>query len=100
MNWLERARCEIERTPASTTADSDDRNPTAVMPVIEHIGCGRWPHSNGSIGSAPILEMHDAKALRGDFEERAAIMEFDGGMSRMDAECAAGALALKLRRLN
>ncbi|WP_269434386.1 hypothetical protein [Vineibacter terrae] len=31
----------------------------------------------------------DADTLRGEFEERAAIMEFDGGLSRKDAEAAA-----------
>jgi hypothetical protein len=30
-----------------------------------------------------------SESLREDFEERAAIMEFDGGMSRVEAEVAA-----------
>jgi hypothetical protein len=38
--------------------------------------------------------------MREAFEERAAIMEFDGGLSREDAERAAWALVLKPRRLH
>ena len=39
-----------------------------------------------------LVRALDAEAQREAFEERAAIMEFDGGMTRADAEAAAFAL--------
>lgn len=100
MNWLERARREIGGTPTGTTANSADRNPTAVMAVLHHGPPDKQEDSNGGIGSALLGEIHDHEALREAFEERAAIMEFDGGMNREDAERAAWALVLKQRRLH
>jgi len=44
--------------------------------------------------------MRESDAVREAFEERAAIMEFDGGLSRDDAERAARAIVLKQRRLH
>ncbi|MCX7902252.1 MAG: hypothetical protein N2483_08205 [Burkholderiaceae bacterium] len=47
---------------------------------------GRLAASNGSNGSAlPWHPFHSEAALEA-FEERAAIMEFDGGLNREDAE--------------
>jgi hypothetical protein len=100
MNWLERARREIGGTPAGTTANSADGNPTAVMAVLHHGAPDKQDGSNGGIGGARPGEIHDHEALREAFEERAAIMEFDGGMSREDAERAAWALVLKPRWLH
>jgi len=56
--------------------------------------------SNGSNDSALPWQMLESEMLREAFEERAAIMEFDGGLSRDDAERAAWALVLKQRRLH
>jgi len=42
----------------------------------------------------------DANDWREAFEERAAIMELDGGMTRTDAEAAALALVYKQRSIN
>jgi hypothetical protein len=45
--------------------------------------------SNGGNGSAPNLKILESDPERAEFEERAAIMEFDGGLSRGAAEAAA-----------
>ncbi|WP_210756853.1 DUF3987 domain-containing protein [Caldichromatium japonicum] len=94
MNWLERARREIGGTSPGTTANSADGNPIAVMAVLYDAAPAKHDASNGSNGSAPPWQWLDSEALREAFEERAAIMEFDGGMSREDAERAAWALVL------
>jgi hypothetical protein len=44
--------------------------------------------------------MQESEDLREEFEERAAIMEYDGGMTRAEAERAAWALILKKRQLH
>jgi hypothetical protein len=44
--------------------------------------------------------MQQSDTLREAFEERAAIMEFDGGLSRDEAERAAWALLAKRNRLH
>ena len=100
MNWLERASREIGGTPTGTTANSANGNPTAVMVVLHHSPPDKPDDSNGSIGSALPGGVHDFEALREACEERAAIMEFDGGMNRKDAGRAAWALFLKPRRLH
>jgi hypothetical protein len=53
--------------------------------------------SNGSVLSERMLE---SEALREAFEERAAIIEFDGGLTREDAERTAWALVSKRHRLH
>jgi hypothetical protein len=53
--------------------------------------------SNGSTSPSHLLELEAASE---DFEERAAIMEFDGGLSRDEAEREAWALVSKLYRLH
>jgi len=97
MNWLERARREIGGTPTGTTANSANGNPTAVLAVVHRGPPDKQDGSNGSIGSAPPCGTQGSEALREAFEERAAIMEFDGGMNRENAERAAWALILKPR---
>ena len=52
--------------------------------------------SNGSTLSSRLLE---PQSVREAYEERAAIMEFDGGLSREEAEREAWALVSKLYRL-
>lgn len=100
MNWLERARREMGGTGAGATANTADGNPTAVMAALTVPVAARPAASTGSNGSAPRGQWLDAEAMREAFLERAAIMEFDGGMSREDAERAAWALVLEPRRLH
>lgn len=100
MNWLERARREIGGTSRGATANSADGNPTAVMAALTVPSAAQPAASTGSNGSAPRGQWLDAEAMREAFEERAAIMEFNGGLSREDAERAAWALVLKSRRLH
>jgi hypothetical protein len=89
MNWLERARREIPENAIRPTAITAERTLTAVLAV---------PHpsseaSNGSIGSTPPGDFQKITPLQlEEFEERAAIMEFDGCLSRSVAERAAWAL--------
>jgi hypothetical protein len=45
-----------------------------------------------------LLQLIDAEYAREAFEERAGIMEFDGGMTRSDAEAAARILIANARR--
>ena len=96
MNWLERARREIRESTRRPTAVTAERNPMAVMAVPHTVLRGELRESIGSIGSTVPAGMPESDAIRGAFEERAAIMEFDGGLSRDEAERAA--LALVLRR--
>ena len=52
-NWLERARREIPQRAGRTTANSAERNPTAVT-AVPHLGKSEIvPTSIGSNGSAP-----------------------------------------------
>jgi hypothetical protein len=95
MNWLERARREIPKNAPRCTANSAERTLTAVM-AVSHPGL--WEKSAASIGSngstspSRLLEL---EAAWEDFEERAAIMEFDGGLSRDEAEREAWTLVSK-----
>ncbi len=100
MNWLERARREICGTPSGTTANSADGNPTAVMAALIVPTAAQPAASTGSNGSAPLRQWLDSDAMREALEERTTIMEFDGGMSREDAERADWALILRPRRLH
>ncbi len=45
-----------------------------------------------------LLQLIDAEYARESFEERAGIMEFEGGTTRSDAEAAARTLIAKARR--
>lgn len=100
MNWLERARREIGGTSAGPTANTAERNLMAVTAARTVPAAPRPAASIGSNGSAPRGQWLDAEAMREAFEERAAIMEFDGGLSREDAERAAWALVVKPCRLH
>jgi hypothetical protein len=95
MNWLERARREIPKSARRRTANSAERNLTAVMAVPNP---GLWEKSAASIGSngsAPLPRLLELESVRDAYEERAAIMEFDGGLSRDEAEREAWALVSK-----
>ena len=54
--------------------------------------------SIGSNGSAPPSRLLESESVREAYEERAAIMEFDGGLSRDEAEREAWALVSKRYR--
>jgi hypothetical protein len=100
MNWLERARREIPKTAWRRTANSAERTPTAVMAVSHPALCEKSSASIGSIGSAPTPRNSGKEDAWEAYEERAAIMEFDGGLSRDDAEREAWALVSKRYRLH
>jgi hypothetical protein len=98
MNWLERARREIEESARRRTANSAERTLTAVTAVPPP---GLWEKSRASIGSngsAPTQRISEKEDVREAYEERAAIMEFDGGLSRDEAEREAWALVSKRYR--
>ena len=98
MNWLERARREIPKSARRRTANSAERTLTAVMAVSPP---GLWEKSAASIGSnGSTSPSRLPESVREAYEERAAIMEFDGGLSRDDAEREAWALVSKRYRLH
>ena len=98
MNWLERARREIPKSTQRRTANSAERTLTAVM-AVPHPGL--WEKSAASIGSnGSTSPSHLLESVQEAFEERAAIMEFDGGLSRDDAEREAWALVSERYRLH
>jgi hypothetical protein len=95
MNWLERARREIPKNARRRTANSAERNPTAVMAVPPPAIREKLDGSIGSNGSTSSSHLLESESMQEAFEERAAIMEFDGGLSRDDAEREAWALVSK-----
>jgi hypothetical protein len=86
MNWLERARREIPKSARRRTANSAVPHPGLWEKSAASIG------SNGSTSPSCLLELESAWEA---YEERAAIMEFDGGLSRDEAEHEAWALVSK-----
>ena len=100
MNWLERARREIQQSTRHSTADSAERTPTDVTAVSHPAPLEISTASIGSTGSALIQRISGKEDAWEDFEERAAIMEFDGGLNRDEAEREAWGLVLNLRRLH
>jgi hypothetical protein len=100
MNWLDRARREIPKSVRRRTANSAERILTAVMAVPRR---ALWDKSGASIGSnasPPTPRNSGKESVWEAYEERAAIMEFDGGLSRDDAEREAWALVSKRYRLH
>ena len=95
MNWLERARREIPKTARRRTANSAERNLTAVMAVPHLALLDKSRTSIGSNGSTSPSHLLESESAREAYEERAAIMEFDGGLSRDEAEREAWALVSK-----
>ena len=85
MNWLERARREIPKSARRRTANSAERPLTAVMAVPPPVLREKLDGSIGSNGSTS--PSHLLESVWEAYEERAAIMEFDGGLSRDDAKC-------------
>lgn len=100
MNWLERARREIPKSTRRRTANSAERTLTAVMAVPHRAFWEKSRASIGSSGSAPTQRIPGKEDALEDFEERAAIMEFDGGLSRDEAERAAWALIVNRYRVH
>jgi hypothetical protein len=100
MNWLERARREILKSAKDSTANSAERTLTAVMAVPPPAIREKLDGSIGSNGSTSPTRLLELEAAWEDFEERAAIMEFDGGLSRDVAEREAWALVSKRYRLH
>jgi len=100
MNWLERARHEIKENVRRLTANSAERTPTAVMEVPHPALIRESMPSIGSNGSTRSARMQETDSVRENFEERAAIMEFDGGMSRDEAERTAWTLVSKRNRIH
>jgi hypothetical protein len=100
MNWLERARREIPKSARRRTANSAERTLTAVMVVPPPAVREKLDGSIGSNGSASPSHLMESESVREAYEERAAIMEFDGGLSRDEAEREAWALVSKRYRLH
>lgn len=69
MNWLDRARRELRQPAEPHPAETAEKLPTAVMAVRD---------------PADVAEL--AEALRDAWEERSAILEFDNGLTRTEAE--------------
>jgi hypothetical protein len=99
MNWLERARREIPKSARRRPANSAERTLTAVMAVPRPALHQKLEGSIGSNGSTAPPHLLEIELVRDEFEERAAIMEFDGGLSRDEAEREAWVLVSKLFRL-
>lgn len=94
MNWMERARREIAEARQGSTAETAKANPTAVM-TVPHSDFGLvLEPSIGSNGSKPRASSGASEAVREAFEERAGIMEHDGGLNRVEAEQEAWELVL------
>jgi hypothetical protein len=98
MNRPERARRELQET-ARRTANSAERTLTAVTAVPRPAVCRKLEVSIGSNGSTSPSNLAEFEAVREAYEERAAIMEFDGGLSRDEAEREAWALVSKSYQL-
>ena len=79
MNWLDRARNELGLTAGRVPAISDDRNLTALLAVPRPENSGLFHYAGSSSEYLPT-------ASSDDFEERAAILEFEAGFSRDAAE--------------
>jgi hypothetical protein len=87
----------ISRRPKSGTANSAERTLTAVMAVPPP---GLREKLEGSIGSnGSTSPSHLLESVQEAYEERAAIMEFDG-LSRDEAEREAWALVSERYRLH
>jgi hypothetical protein len=98
MNWMERARREIRESSRQPTAVTAERDPTAVLAVPHPARREKLWLTNGSNDSTPTAGMLESETLREDFQERAAILEFDGGLSRDEAERSAWVLVSKRYR--
>jgi hypothetical protein len=85
MNWMMRARREIAGDGRKPTAIAAEGNATAVTAVAAG-GQNTVQPSNGSNGSGSSLLLRGSSTDGEEYEERAAIMQYDGGLSRAEAE--------------
>jgi hypothetical protein len=97
MDWLERARCELRGNGNQPTAITAERIPTAVLAGSLLHKSQNLGFSNGSIGGVPRVMAPD---IREWWEERAAIMEIDGGLGRNEAEQKAWAIVSARLRIH
>ena len=86
MDWLDRARRELTGCTGGSTAVAAVGNPSAASAVQPGVARGIQTPSFGSIGSGQGRRFPDEAALQEEYEERAGILEFDGGLSRAEAE--------------
>lgn len=100
MNWLERARREFTGFAMGGTANTAERNLMAVTAVLQPGTREESAASIGSNDSALPAQIHGSEAACEAFEERAAIMEFDGDLRRDEAERSARTLIVKRRWLH
>jgi hypothetical protein len=100
MNWLDRARREIRKGARRPTTITADKTLTAVTAMPHTALLEESEASIGSNGSATPYRILETEPMHEDFEERAAIIEFDGGFSRREAELAALELILKKHSLH
>ena len=100
MNWLDRARREIQESARRSTANTAEGNLMAVTAVARPALQDESRSSIGSNVSTVPTRILETESVREDFEERAAIMEFDGGLSREEAVHAAWALVVKKHSLH
>jgi hypothetical protein len=90
--WAHR---EIQKSMQMSTANTAERNPMAVMAVPDPALGSNLRACVHEMGVSP--EDLPLRAMLEEFEERAAIMEFDGGLSRQDAEHEALAVISRYR---
>ena len=86
MNWLKRGRQEIVLRVRSAAAITANRSLAAATAVQNPDQSAESVASFGSNDSAACPETEDTQPALEEFEERAAIMEFDGGLTRAEAE--------------
>lgn len=99
MNWLERARREIQTNLRHPTVITAERTPMAVTSVLDPALRENSRASFGSNGSTSAPHISVLEFIREEFEERAAIMEFDGDLSRDDAELNVWTMVTKRERV-
>jgi hypothetical protein len=83
MNWLDFARNRFQANAQNATAETAKRIPSSVLavPVPAIYGLSESSNEDTQALTGPELE-----AMQHAFEERAAIMEFDGDLTRQEAE--------------
>ena len=94
MNWLRRAQLRFGENSSESTDVTAERVASAAMAVPAPATPETLLASFGCIGSGQSSSTPEHNDLLDAFEERAAIMEFDGGLSRDEAEREAWAIVL------
>jgi hypothetical protein len=83
-----RAPREIQKSMQTSTANTADRNPTALLAVSDPVNFADIAARTDS-GTLLELDRWSGKDWQAFFDERAGIAEFDGGLSRAQAEAQA-----------